>query len=95
MSAQLTEPNNKRYCHDATGSTRAFENPSPLLDYPARPDPNKKTMLSLQDCRKYLPSGLTDEEVEQVRDALFGLADAVLNELYGLNDDGEALPVGS
>lgn len=50
-------------------------------------------MLSVEQCRKYLPSGkYTDEQVEQMRDELYQLADILVEDFLRQKErvkDGE------
>ena len=51
-------------------------------------------MLTLQECRKYTGSELTDEKLEEVRDALYVFAHKIMEDWLCLEDkvDGPVYP---
>lgn len=48
-------------------------------------------MLTIEECRQSLgdaANDLTDEQIENLRDALYGLCDSVLNQQFSLESPG-------
>lgn len=44
-------------------------------------------MLSLEDCKKYIKSPLADEEILQIRDSLYQLANIYLENYLNQNEN--------